>query len=156
MTEELSAPQRVVIRCEDLPEPDESEMASFLLGKGVPARPSQELLREIRFVLRELEIPEQLPGRRCVTAALVFMATDPGALDADPAAVYPFVARSLDLGETQVRSRVEDVIRAVRRRCPADIFAKRFPEGIPDHRVFLERLFERVFSRLGRETWSLW
>lgn len=155
MTVKPFEPSRLVARFESIPEPDVEEMTSFLLGKGVPAKPSRELLQEIHLALQELEISGRTMGWRCVERALVVMATDPSALDAAPETLYPLTARFLGLSEAEVRSNVEAAIRTVQRRCPPDILAKRFPDGITDHRVFLERLFERVFSRLGRETWNL-
>lgn len=134
-------------------EPDDAEMAAALVS-DVPGTPSPEIPQETRAALRELGVADYLPGRRCVTEAMRVMAAYPDVFELDPERVYPIVARRLGLSETQIAGQVEAVIASMGKNCPPEVLKSRFPEGIPDQKRFLERVFEKLYRRLGRQIWG--
>ena len=124
------------------------------LAAGIPAAPGQKIPRETRAVLRELCVADYLPGIRCVTEAMLALAASRDALGLDPERVCPAVARCLGLTEAQVGERVGAVIASMTKNCPPEVFQSLFPEGVPNQRLFLERVFEQLYCRLGRELWG--
>ena len=134
-------------------EPDDEQMARALVS-AVPTTPSPEIPRETRAVLRELGVADYLPGRRCVTEAMLAMASRPELSGLDPERAYPVVARRLGLTEAQVGERVEAVIASMMKNCPPDALRGAFPGGRPTPRAFLEVVFSRLYRRLGRSLWG--
>ncbi len=140
-------------RAGGLAQPDDAQLAAALAA-GIPAAPSPEIPRETRAVLRELRVADYLPGRRCVTEAMRALAASPDGDGLDPKRVLPAVARRLGLTEAQVEERLEAVVASAVKNCPPRVFQSLFPEGTPDRGLFLERVFEQLYRRLGRELWG--